>query len=162
MKNQLVTLFDRIQACYQQAQRNESSCFFFACYPFGENANLREDIFEAIESQWRAIKKSANTNNLDLALLNEIVVIAQEKNKGMAPQFISTALAKHFNLTRWRQQYRMQFGTLHLHSFGKWKEYYWVYKVSEIEALNILIHQQLTCPNKKKQPTEEPMSCVIN
>ena len=57
MKNQLVTLFDRIQACYQQAQRNES-LLFLCMLPFGENANLREDIFEAIESQWRAIKKA--------------------------------------------------------------------------------------------------------
>ena len=100
MKNQLVTLFDRIQVSYQQAQRNESSCFFFASYPLGANATLREHIFESIETQWRVLNKSADANNLELALLNEIIVIAQEKNKGMAPQFISTALAKHWPVRR--------------------------------------------------------------
>lgn len=161
MRNQSVTLFDRIQAHYLNAQKNESSCFFFATCSLGLDAGSRQDIFDLIKCEWDAIKQSRSDKNLDLQLLNATVSIVCKENYGMAPQFISNSIAEHFNLSAWRRQYRKQFGILKLHTYSsRFKEYRMEYKVSEIEALQTMVLQKLDKPIKESEFIQGE-TCVI-
>ena len=157
-----ITLFDTIKMKYDNEMKKKDSCLFFAYRPMGANDILSERIFELIE-QHILINKMDKVEHTDQELLQYIVKIVKQHNSGIPPRYLADGLTQHFNIKNWGFKFRNQFGTLQLHSYaGRFKQYYWTYKTTQIEGLQRLIHQKTTHPEQHNDSDDPKPICTVS